>query len=589
MTNSVMLAVARVQRIVNGHRVDNHPLRFRFENGTRVVDLDLEPHMIHLSAATGFFRRSRIEQLSLRFGEASPWSEDADFVVRYLAPESHPLVGFVAESVYLYHSDSEGSLTQTAWMRPRKYTSPFTDYYLKWLEHRDVPRWLEYSVLYELSTYMDADRLPAHPSQQMPSEIRAQSAALIVEVARRVSGDAINSYAVTPMGLDRRMMLLGCETDGLLSDTVIRHRYRPWEGAAKYSFFFSGDAVPSRWYSGTSEVHPICLKRVDHVLFDRVLASEMIAWFSPVSVDRVQIDGKVLRSTRYAGPPRLPTRPSNPGTGGGSTQVAEERRGEGTNTGVGRGLIAGELARVARGIDRVVVRPAHKASRALRRGLSAGPPCSGDSPMISEPPLSLYLDGRSEQGASTGAAGELHRSAVELGLPGRHHAPNDDGKLSEWWVQADTLIVSSPSHEPVAGLMRRFGVASDQRLVILSDGTLPTGCWRQLNPLRVSLLLTTDPDEWARLVADGSSFVVTSYEIRLVVPSGMCTPCRLRASEGVPTGEGWRCPVPITSPASHIMSSREGCHCPWAHILSLGATEVRTCADPDRQGGTEGI
>lgn len=92
-----------------GKITDNHPLRFRFKHGTRIVSLIDEPDMIQLGA-TALIRREVLEQNNLNFDtRIEPTFEDAHLLGRYLSMFEEPLVGLIPRAKYYYRKRSDSS------------------------------------------------------------------------------------------------------------------------------------------------------------------------------------------------------------------------------------------------------------------------------------------------------------------------------------------------------------------------------------------------------------------------------------------------------------------------------------------------
>ncbi|UUT35745.1 glycosyltransferase [Microbacterium elymi] len=111
---------------------DTHALADRFEDGTRIVDLDVEPDTIQAHVTTGFFRRDIIEGRGLRFRENLRLRfEDGNFVSRYLLGFDRPRVALAAHADYFYRQRADASsLVQSSATNPAKYTDTIRHGYL---------------------------------------------------------------------------------------------------------------------------------------------------------------------------------------------------------------------------------------------------------------------------------------------------------------------------------------------------------------------------------------------------------------------------------------------------------------------------
>lgn len=139
---------------------DNHPLKFRFSKGDRVVrGSQLDECLLQLSAASAFFRRDLIESMGLRFDESiRPVFEDAHFVARYLLGHPPQSVGLCASARYFYRKRADESSTMDrAWQSPERFTRLLRDAHLSLLKGFDggdrPPIWLQRTILYDLAWY----------------------------------------------------------------------------------------------------------------------------------------------------------------------------------------------------------------------------------------------------------------------------------------------------------------------------------------------------------------------------------------------------------------------------------------------------
>ncbi len=551
----------RTVRAIDGEVVDNHPLRFRFEHGARVVDLDAEPHVIQTSVATGFFRRSVIEAASVRFDEVARASEDADFVVSFLLA-ARPRLGLVPEATYVYRVVGETSLSRSAWSDPDKYTVPFERLYLGWLSRARAgalgpPRWLETMVLYELSTYLDADRAVFHPSQHVAQEVRAHCAALIRQVLAKVSPEAIEHYTVTPLGLDRRMMLLAVAQRP--PRQVYRYQRHAWDPLCKYTYFFTGALPDESFVVDGRPAEPQDAKVVGHRLFDDIFVRERIVWLPDGEVEAT-LDGRPVRVAPYGGPPKRP--------GPSGTPAAVGSAGKAGDLEISNGLRPNEptsrpsaksdqssrnqspisksplsalatpspdhgswVASMRRVLGRARRRAGSLTSAARRRPRAPATRATSDADVSPEDHVWLYLD-RSDHAGENAEA--LYSHAVREGIPGEHRfvlAPTspdaarlvaagfalvDPGghEFPDLWARASDLLLSDLSDPAVGEALSSVGIRNDQRLVFLQHGILTKRLWRWLNPRRVDLMLTTTEREHDWIVHDDASYTLTGHEVK---------------------------------------------------------------------------
>ncbi len=161
---------------LSGTTTDSHALRRKFHPGNRLVNLAHTPSVIHLSAATGFYRRDRICASDLRFDPAiRPNFEDASFTARYLSAAQEPLLGVTADAEYLYRRRFDGSsLVQQSWSQEAKYTTVLEHGYLDLLRRcaestGSVPLWAQNTVLYDLLFYFRREENPRALPTSLPT------------------------------------------------------------------------------------------------------------------------------------------------------------------------------------------------------------------------------------------------------------------------------------------------------------------------------------------------------------------------------------------------------------------------------------
>lgn len=140
---------------------NSHPLKYRFDKGTKIYNVQDDYHPIQLSMATVFFRIDSIRRQHLTANEhIKPNFEDADFVNRYLLGLDSGMICFAHQPRYYYRKREEGTSTlDTSWTGSNARLLCVTkEGYLQLLLHaREVkgyiPRYIQNTVLYDLSWY----------------------------------------------------------------------------------------------------------------------------------------------------------------------------------------------------------------------------------------------------------------------------------------------------------------------------------------------------------------------------------------------------------------------------------------------------
>ncbi len=182
---------------------DTHPLQRKFSRGNQLVDLEQYPDYIHLSAATGFYRRARIEDLGLRFDDSiRPNFEDAYFTVQYLCAAASPKLGIVADALYHYRRRLDASsLVQSSWTKIDKYTTVLERGYLRLLkdlaESRGiVPIWVQNTVLYDLLFYFRTDQSTNSATGGVKKAWTDRFHALTEQILSYIDVETIDSFSV---------------------------------------------------------------------------------------------------------------------------------------------------------------------------------------------------------------------------------------------------------------------------------------------------------------------------------------------------------------------------------------------------------
>lgn len=229
---------------------DDHPLRFRFSQGSRVVDLADAPEMIASSAIGAVFNREALNRSGVGFREDLNWSVDTDFVVRFLL-ETSGMVGVCADADYLFTENSQVSVANI-WERPNMYSHPFELVYLPWAEDArerfgSLPEWLQNMLLFQLCGYVEVDRTPGHMVKEMHKDIREWCAGLILATLEYIDADVIERFNLMPLAVDRRMMFLAhCKQaePGVVGEQVFEGVKGQRRGILEFSYFWLGKTLP---------------------------------------------------------------------------------------------------------------------------------------------------------------------------------------------------------------------------------------------------------------------------------------------------------------------------------------------------------
>lgn len=295
----------------DGAHRDAHPLRGPFQRGTRVIDLEEEPQAAKLSAASSFFLRSVIVGHRLEFdARIRPNFEDGAFICRYHSTFARPALLAVREAHYLYRQRTDGSsLVASSWSRGEKYLDVPRYGWLATLRalhdaHGEVPRWAQYTVLYDMSWYFRYDTQIHTPTRSLSIEARSSFMALVRAALAYISAETITGYAITDLSLQARMALIAMRGDALPSTLLHIWRIDRFRGLLQVKYYFAGDRPAEEIIAGTRAIAPAYAKDRAVVYFGEAVLSERILWI-PVHDDlRIRLDG-VRRELAY-GSPRVP-------------------------------------------------------------------------------------------------------------------------------------------------------------------------------------------------------------------------------------------------------------------------------------------
>ena len=512
---------------------DNHPLRFRFDYGNRVVDLDDEPHMVGMSVAAAAFRREVLLNTKTKFAETLGWSEDADFIVRFLLAvgrSNKPVrVGMCANAVYRYYVGNKESATASAWSQPNKYLLPFTDVYLPWTYlarrgGRSMPAWLQNVLLYELFWYVDADRQVFHDSQLIDKDTLARCARLVQQVMAGVNFEAVQKYALTKVSLDRRMMLAAHTADAPsapVNGQIIAYSRKPWQKDRKYTYFFNWDTPVEDFAVNGQPVKPKSARWVSHELFGVEMVRERIVWLPAHGVE-ARLDRRPAEVAPFVGFPKLPV-PSN-------EQAPQAISVQGSEPAAPEQPVVEQEGLWTR---------ARKAFWHMRNQPQEASPATRQTPVVRQSqlvdiePMServwFYMDRAHRAGdnaevfyryASEQVEGVKHMFALSSTSPdwsrlekeGFNLVDADDQQamLDAIHMSSD-LLLSDISDEVLAPLLGV--VLPNQRIVFLQHGVTRKQVWRWMNARRVDALVTSTTAESMAIVGDGSHYTLSAPEI----------------------------------------------------------------------------
>ncbi|MDO5741457.1 MAG: CDP-glycerol glycerophosphotransferase family protein [Vagococcus sp.] len=279
-----------------------HPLRRKFSKGNQCIDLESTPQAIHTSAAAAFFRSACIVKTGVRFKETMKYSEDADFIVRFLM-KSNTRIVLAAQAHYFYRIRQETSTSVMAWSDPCKYISPLKEI-MSWLSCLQVvPDWIQYHALYELYWYLEAERQVIHPVQLQKESVRKVCGDLIQSIGERITPENIQNFNLMPWSLDRQLMVLGVSKKNkakYLLRQPIRYSPRGRAPVYKVSTWTMCEKRPNWKPPSQSTIG----KSVKHSFYDTLHVWEHVDWFRVEEDPQLIEDGNRICPSPFEGTKR---------------------------------------------------------------------------------------------------------------------------------------------------------------------------------------------------------------------------------------------------------------------------------------------
>ncbi|WGL52882.1 CDP-glycerol glycerophosphotransferase family protein [Nocardioides sp. BP30] len=281
-----------------GELSNTHPLRARFNDGNILRDLSVFGDYFFGSAHAGFFRRSRLEKLGLRFDtRIRPNFEDGHFTSLYLLDLPAPKVGFVRSAHYHYRKRDDGSSTmQKSLLDPRRYTDALRYGHLDLLQRAaasgGVPRWLAGLIVYELSWYLSLhDARDGRTAAK--GEVAAEFHRLLGEIVALLPQEVIDSFAWRQLKPHNRALLLhGYDAQPWHATEAVIDKVDRARRLMRLSYLYTGTAPSERLLVGGTEVRPRYAKIRDHVSHDQVRVHERLLWVPTTVSARLQLEGR---------------------------------------------------------------------------------------------------------------------------------------------------------------------------------------------------------------------------------------------------------------------------------------------------------
>lgn len=173
-----------------GDKQGKHPLNYKFEQGTRTIDLlqDENASCILLSGASSFFRTQAVR--SIRFDTRLYQAEDSKFILQTLM--NNPKLGIVSTVRYHYRRYAGSTLAKSQ-DQIRAYTEClclFSEWALNTAEEKYgyIPKFIQHTVMYDLQWKFKQKKIP---DGVLSEEEMDRYTDLLCSLIRRIDDDVI--------------------------------------------------------------------------------------------------------------------------------------------------------------------------------------------------------------------------------------------------------------------------------------------------------------------------------------------------------------------------------------------------------------
>ncbi|WP_159449084.1 CDP-glycerol glycerophosphotransferase family protein [Demequina sp. NBRC 110055] len=504
---------------------DTHPLRGKFAAGERVATLDDDLRLIQLSTATAFLRMDAVRSASVTFNpEIRPNFEDAEFLARLFLAQDQPGVAVLPGARYLYRRRADqSSLVQTSWANPVKYDAVLRRGVLGLLdsalaERGEVPRWLQYLAIYEIQFYLRNDEHTQSGTASLTAEVKARCVANIAAILEHIDLEVLESFDASAMQRWIRVALIARKTGSVPDEPVLVGPRDQARSLVRLRYEFCGTRPVERFTVDGATVSPVHAKDRALVHFDSVSYYERIVWLPDPGEIGVQLDGttkSLLRAQwyRWRKPKRSPevTAPRAPQSSTRPSRMTSLRR-----------LRARVMRRARRyqpqlqdWLEKVVVGVVRR-SGPLQKYEDAWILCDRDTQAQDNAEhLYRYLASQRPDVNAWFAVSKTSPDWDRLKREGFRLLDYGSRRHHIALLNASELVSSQIDHYIVSPLPSRWKQHKRWRFTFLQHGVTKDDLSRWLNSKDIALCITTTPEEHASMVADGTSYKLTTREVAM--------------------------------------------------------------------------
>lgn len=280
---------------------DAHPLRHRFDDGTRVVDLVREPQYFPVAANTGLFRRAVLDAFGLRFdGSVRPVWEDGHLTARYLSKFERPRVALMADARYYYRLRADSSsLMDGQWSDPDKFVTVPRKGWLDALETTaaehggQAPAWMQNMVVYDVRGYFKNERKTPSPTATTPREVSDEFFAILRDCFRHIELDVLDRFRGPHITHEvREVLRSGFAGAPQRPDEIAVDRLDADRGIVRLHYFYAGDAPDEQLRARGLLVAPVYAATRPCTFYGRTFAHERVVWLPADGTLSVTLDGR---------------------------------------------------------------------------------------------------------------------------------------------------------------------------------------------------------------------------------------------------------------------------------------------------------
>lgn len=166
-----------------------HPLHYKFADGTRVIDTNIDHDHLQGNVNASFFRKNTIGDV--RFRSNAKYGEDSLFMSEIL--EKHVEYGVCDTTVFFYRKRfEEDSALDKSRSDPLFYhkLTPYINAFIDGSENKPLPKYIQSAFLYQMQSYRTQLRLFTDITQ-VDSNVRSRLMLDIIKILRCIDIDVI--------------------------------------------------------------------------------------------------------------------------------------------------------------------------------------------------------------------------------------------------------------------------------------------------------------------------------------------------------------------------------------------------------------